>query len=377
MSRPLAELAIVFFKLGATSFGGPAAHIALMEDEVVRRQKWLDHDEFLDLLGATNLIPGPNSTEMALHIGRVRCGWKGLIVAGVASIAPAFACVLALSYVYVRYGTRPEISLVLDGVKPVMLAIVLQALVRLGRVALARPRAWVFGMAAFGLALAFSGQDVWILLGAGIVSLLAERLTGSRPRDLPRLSLLALGAPAAVGVVAGPVTSGGLFLVFFKIGATLFGSGYVLLSFLRTDLVLRLGWLSEGQLLDAVAVGQVTPGPLFTSATFVGYLLAGFPGAVAATVGIFLPAFLLVALSGPLVERLRRSSDVRAFLDGVNASAVALMAVVTLELFQAAAADRIRLLVFVASTATLLLTKINSAWLILAGGLIGLVRSVA
>ena len=377
MSRPLAELAIVFFKLGATSFGGPAAHIALMEDEVVRRQKWLDHDEFLDLLGATNLIPGPNSTEMALHIGRVRCGWKGLIVAGVASIAPAFACVLALSYVYVRYGTRPEISLVLDGVKPVMLAIVLQALVRLGRVALTRPRAWVFGMVAFGLALAFSGQDVWILLGAGIVSLLAECLTGSRPRDLPRLSLLALGAPAAVGVVAGPVTSGGLFLIFFKIGATLFGSGYVLLSFLRTDLVLRLGWLSEGQLLDAVAVGQVTPGPLFTSATFVGYLLAGFPGAVAATVGIFLPAFLLVALSGPLVERLRRSSDARAFLDGVNASAVALMAVVTLELFQAAAADRIRLLVFVASTATLLLTKINSAWLILAGGLIGLVRSVA
>ena len=324
----LLELARLFLKLGATAFGGPAAHIAMMEDEVVRRRGWLSRDEFLDLLGATNLIPGPNSTEMAIHVGHRRAGWAGLLVAGVCFIVPATAIVWVLAWVYVRYGRLPQVAGLLYGVKPVIIAIVVQALWGLGRSALKTRALVLAGLAS--AALSFAGvNELALLFGAGLAMALARGVARARALGvafLPPLSTLGLAAVAT----AQPFQLSTLFLVFLKVGAVLFGSGYVLLAFLRAELVVRLGWLSEGQLLDAVAVGQVTPGPVFTTATFVGYVLGGHAGAAAATAGIFLPAFLFVAVSGPLVPRLRRSAAAGAFLDGVNVASLALMAVVTL-----------------------------------------------
>jgi chromate transporter len=307
----LGELAVLFFRLGATAFGGPAAHIAMMEDEVVRRRRWLTEERFLDLLGATNLIPGPNSTELAIHIGWERRRWAGLLVAGLAFILPAMAITSALGWIYVRYGTVPAAGWLRYGVKPVILGVVVQALWGLAPRA-ARTRFLRVLAGACTLAAALGGNELAILFGAGAFSVAVARARsareggGARGGGAARLLAPLVPAAATAGAASG-VTLPSLFWVFLKTGSVLFGSGYVLLAFLRADLVQRLGWLTEAQLLDAIAVGQVTPGPVFTTATFVGWVLAGPRGAVVATVGIFLPAFVFVAASGPLVPRLRAS----------------------------------------------------------------------
>jgi chromate transporter len=372
-ARRLRELAVLFLRLGATAFGGPAAHIAMMEDEVVRRRKWLTHEEFLDLLGATNLIPGPNSTEMAIHIGHRRAGWAGLIVAGTCFILPAAAIVLAIAWAYVRFKTLPQADALLYGVKPVIIAVVLQALWGLARTAVRN--VFLAAVAAAAATANFLGVNELVLLFAA-GALAAAVQSARRARSHPSGShLLLLPALAGAGAAAGAATSfslGLLFLTFLKIGAVLFGSGYVLIAFLRADLVDRLHWLSEAQLLDAVAVGQVTPGPVFTTATFIGYVLGGMSGAIIATGGIFLPAFGFVAASGPLVPRLRRSQTAGAFLDGVNVASLALMAVVTVQLGRAALVDVPTVALALASALLLLRYRVNSAWLVLAGSLAGL-----
>jgi len=372
------ELAGLFLKLGAMSFGGPAAHVAMMEDEVVRRRGWLTRGQFLDLLGVTNLIPGPNSTEMAIHIGWLRARWRGLLVAGVCFILPAVVAVLVLAWAYVRFGARPEASALLWGIKPVVIAIVLQALWRLGRAA---AKTWALAaLAVAGAGLNLAGVDeLLVLFVAGAVyaagrGASTRRGGGGGDGALSGAPFVPLAVvPAALqGASAIPFGLWPLFGFFLKVGSVLFGSGYVLLAFLRADLVTRWGWLTEAQLMDAIAVGQVTPGPLSTTATFIGYLLGGVSGAVVATVGIFLPAFVFVAASGPIVPLLRRSPTAGAFLDGVNVASLALMAVVSWELGRSSIVDLPTLALAVASLFCLLRFRTNSAWLILAGALFGL-----
>jgi chromate transporter len=365
----LAELAKLFFRLGATAFGGPAAHIAMMRDEVVRRRRWMTEERFLDLLGATNLIPGPNSTEMAIHVGWDRRRWAGLIVAGVSFIVPAMLMTGVLGWAYVRFGKLPETSWLLWGVKPVILAVVLQALWSLAPTA---ARTWPLRVVG-GLAAAASAagvNEIVILLGAGLAIATRRARRGAGAGGLKQvLPVIPLAAGAAA---AQTVSLSGLFGVFLKIGSVLFGSGYVLLAFLRADLVHRLHWLTEGQLIDAIAAGQVTPGPVFTTATFIGYLLAGPKGALIATAGIFLPAFVFVAASGPLVPRLRASEIAGAFLDGVNVASLALMAVVTAQLGRAAIVDLPTGVLGVLGAVLLLRFRTNSTWLVLGGAVIGL-----
>jgi chromate transporter len=368
----LRELAWLFAKLGATAFGGPAAHIAMMEDEVVRRRAWMTRERFLDLLGATNLIPGPNSTELAIHIGHARAGYPGLLVAGLAFIVPAVLIVTALAWAYVRYGAIPEVAAVLYGVKPVIIAVVVQALWGLGKTAMKTRFLVAIAVAAFAASLA-GVNELIVLVGAGVLVALVRRVR-ERPLAMAAgwlpLPLLGAGTSAA----ATTTTAFGLwplFLVFVKIGSVLFGSGYVLLAFLRSDLVERLHWLTESQLLDAVAVGQVTPGPVFTTATFVGYVLGGGAGAAVATLGIFLPAFVFVAISGPLMPRIRSSPTVGAVLDGVNVASMALMAAVALELGRTAIVDLPTAVFAAAGAAVLIRFRINSAWLVLCGALVG------
>lgn len=378
----LLDLAGLFFKLGTIAFGGPAAHIAMMEDEVVRRRRWLTREEFLDYLGATNLIPGPNSTELAIHIGHSRAGWPGLLVAGACFILPAAFIVGVIAWAYVRYGTLPEASGVLYGIKPVVIAVVVQALYSLARTALKTRALMLLGAAAVSAG-ALGVHELLILFGAGLIMALSRALVAPAVQSSALLLPEAVrewrrtGWSVAVGgassAVAAPFGLWPLFWVFAKIGAVLFGSGYVLLAFLRADLVERLGWLTERQLLDAVAVGQVTPGPVFTTATFIGYVLGGAPGAVIATVGIFLPAFIFVALSGPLVPRLRRSQTAAVVLDGVTVASLALMAVVTWQLGRAALVDWLTLALAGLSAILLVGFRVNSAWLVLGGALVGLV----
>jgi chromate transporter len=371
------ELAGVFLKLGTIGFGGPAAHIAMMEDEVVRRRGWLTHGQFLDLLGATNLIPGPNSTEMAIHIGHQRAGWAGSVVAGVCFILPAASITLAFAWAYVHLGSLPQAGGFLYGVKPVIITVVVQALWRLGQSALKTTRLTMIALLA--AAANFLGMnELVVLCGAGVITALVDRLANNARAVPPVLSIVSAGVPllanggaATVATLVTPFGFTSLFLFFVKVGAVLFGSGYVLLAFLRADLVDRWRWLTEAQLLDAVAVGQITPGPVFTTATFIGYLLGGTPGAVVATCGIFLPAFLFVALSGPLIPRLRRSATAGAVLDGVNAASLALMAVVTWRLSWAAVVDVTTAILAIASAVLLMRSRLNAAWLVLGGGLVG------
>jgi chromate transporter len=383
-SRRLVELAALFLKLGTTSFGGPAAHIALMEDEVVRRRGWLSREELLDLIGAANLIPGPNSTELAIHIGHRRAGWPGLLTAGVSFILPAVLLVTAIAWAYVEYRSLPQLGWLLYGIKPVIIAIVVQALVRLGKTALKTSLLAAATVAAAAMALAGAHELLVIFgVGAAVAVLAALRRTrgGAGLVLLPAAlshrpeTCLALGGVAAAGIAAFSRTT--LFLVFLKIGSVLYGSGYVLLAFLRRDLVERLGWLSEAELLDAAAVGQVTPGPVFTTATFIGYLLDGPAGAALSTAGIFLPAFIFVAASAPFLPRLRRSALLGAALDGVNVASLAVMAVVTLGMTRAAIVDVPTAILGAASAIVLVATRVSSTWLILAGGATGLALGLA
>lgn len=372
-ARPLLELSALFFRLGTTAFGGPAAHIAMMEEEIVRRRSWLSREEFLDLLGATNLIPGPNSTEMAIHIGYRRAGWRGLVAAGVCFILPAAALVLGLAWAYTRYGSLPLGKGLLYGVKPVVIAVVLQALVSLTRTAFKTS-----GLAVLALSVAalnvYGLDEVLLLFLAGGLALATNiiRRPGAQAAGMmfPLLGWALASAPK-VAFGLGP-----LFLFFAKVGAVLFGSGYVLLAFLRADLVERWGWMSEAELMDAIAIGQVTPGPVFTTATFIGYLLGGLGGATVATLGIFLPAFVFVAVSGPLVPRLRRSATAGAFLDGVVAASLALMAVVTARLARSAVADVPTLVIFAGSCFLLFRYRVNSAWLVIAAATAGAALSL-
>jgi chromate transporter len=377
----LGELARLFLRLGTIAFGGPAVHVAMMEDEVVRRRRWLSRDEFLDLLGATNLIPGPNSTELAMHVGRARAGWLGLVVAGTCFILPAALSVTALAWAYVRFGRLPAAAGLLYGVKAVVIAVVAQALWRLGHTAVRTPWLVAVGLLAVG-AVAAGASELLVLLAAGTATAAARRIgpQGSpardgRPAALAGVPLAELGAGVAVAAATAPFGLWPLFTFFLKVGSVLFGSGYVLLAFLRSGLVVERGWLTEPQLLDAVAVGQVTPGPVFTTATFIGYLLAGGGGAAVATIGIFLPGFVLVALSGPLVPRLRRSPTAGAILDGVNVASLALMAIVTVQLARAALVDPLTVVIASASAVLLFRFGVNSAWLVLGGAAVGLIAS--
>jgi chromate transporter len=367
----LLDLALLFLRLGITSFGGPAAHIALMEEEVVRRRRWLTSEELLDLVGATNLIPGPNSTELAIHVGHRRAGWAGLVVAGVCFIAPGALVTLGLAFLYVRYGHMPRASAVLYGIKPVMIAVVARALFGLGKTALKSPALVLLAAAAVAAAIFGVDELAIIFAGGAFATVLAAR---PRATEKPEagVGLALAGAAGAGGAAAAAATPSSLFLVFVKIGSVLFGSGYVLLAFLRAELVEQRGWLTEAQLVDAIAVGQLTPGPLFTTATFAGYLVNGPAGAAAATGGIFLPAFVFVALSGPLVPKLRASRRAGAFLDGVNAASLALMAVVSVQLGRAALVDVPTIFVAVVSLVVLFKTKVSSLWLIAGGAAVGL-----
>ena len=383
MKSALPDLAQLFLKLGTVAFGGPAAHIAMMEDEVVRRRQWLTHEQFLDYVGATNLIPGPNSTELALHIGHARAGWRGLLVAGVCFICPAVLIVGSLAWAYVRFGTLPASTGLLYGIKPVVIAIVLQALVRLGRTVL-HSRVFVLAAAGCAVAAGLGVNELAILFAAGL-AMAVTRVRWSRPPAGLRTLLVPpawqakVGWPAGVAAaatVAPAATPFGLlplFGTFVKIGSVLFGSGYVLLAFMRADLVERMKWLTEQQLLDAVAVGQFTPGPVFTTATFVGYLLGGGSAAFVATVGIFLPAFVFVAVSGPLVPRIRRSPTAGAFLDGVNVASLALMAAVTWQLGRVALNEPLALAIAAISVVLLLRFRVSSTPLIVGGALIGFI----
>jgi len=378
-SASLRELAAFFLRLGTTAFGGPAAHIAIMEDELVRRRGWLSREKFLDLLGASNLIPGPSSSELAIYIGYQRAGFAGLLVAGGCFILPAFVMVSVFAWAYVRFGHLPAISALLYGVKPVVIAVILQALWGLSRTAVKTEFLGILAVAS-AVAAYFGLHPLLLLLAAGAAAALTKvdfhraGITSFAPGvafgRVMRVPRAALGTAAAA--IAAPVTLSSLFLVFLKIGAVVFGSGYVLLAFLRADLVNHRGWLTDAQLIDAVAVGQVTPGPVFTTATFIGYILAGMRGATIATAGIFLPAFVLVAISGPIVSGIRKSKIAGAFLDGVNVASLALMAVVSWQLARASLINIETALIAVIALVALLRFRVNSAWLVLGGALIGI-----
>lgn len=386
MSGPattLGELARLFLRLGVTAFGGPAAHIAMMKLEVVDRRRWLSEQEYLDLLGATNLIPGPNSTEMAIHIGLLRGGWRGLLVSGACFIVPAALMVAGLAWAYVSFGSLPQGRGVLYAVKPVIIVVVLQAILGLLRPALKNRGLATLGLVALVVSLA-GLDELTVLFGSGsvcgiIAATRKDRLSLNWKAALGLLMLLAMPLGLTALESSSPhqsFSNSALFWFFLKIGSVLYGSGYVLLAFLQGTLVEQWGWLTPVQLLDATAVGQFTPGPVFTTATFIGYLLSGGFGAFLATVAIFLPSFLFVALSGWLLPRVRGSALAAAVLDGVNVAALALMIAVTVELGRSALVDWQTLLIAGISAVLLLHFKINSVWPILAAAAAGLVLSM-
>lgn len=353
----LKEIALLFLKLGITGFGGPAAHIAMMEEETVRKRKWITEQQFLDFLGATNLIPGPNSTEMAIHIGGERGGRLGLIVAGICFILPAMLIVMLVAWFYKTYGELPQVQGVLYGVKPVIIAVIAQAVWNLTQKTMKRTALIAF--AAFAAIASIGGMPelaVLIIVGAMAIALRASAFKG----------------PTTLAVTVVPFALSTLFLFFLKVGSVLYGSGYVLLAFLQGELVARYGWLTQAQLLDATAVGQFTPGPVFTTATFIGYFLAGTPGAIVATIGIFLPSFVFVALSKSLVPAIRKSIWAGAFLDGVNAASLGLMAAVVFHLGREAIVDSLTFALALLSVFLLVRLKINSVWVVLIGAICGL-----
>jgi chromate transporter len=367
----LSEIIRLFLWLSLIGFGGPAAHIALMEREFVERRGWLSREQFLDLVGGCNLLPGPSSTQVAMALGYTRRRWSGLFAAGCCFILPAALATLALAWAYVRYGHLPQAQGSLYGAKPVMVAIIAQAVWRLGRMAL---RGWILGLlgaACFAAALADAPPIAILLVSGGLLLTLAWQK--SRPDSSNRSIWWFAGvgsvSAASLGNAIGPVSLG---LTFLKLGVVVFGSGYVLLAFLRDDLVNRLHWITEQQLLDAITAGQVTPGPVFATATFIGYLLRGWSGALIATVAIFLPSFFLAGAVGALAGRIRKSKLAAAFIDGVNAGAVALMAEVGIMLGKATFVDGWAWAIGLVSALFLLRFQVNATWLILGGAAIGI-----
>lgn len=370
----LREVFSLFSRLGTTAFGGPAAHIGMMHDETVKRRKWFSDQEFLDLIGATNLIPGPNSTEMAIHIGFLRAGWRGLIAAGVSFIAPAILIVLVLAWLYVEYGSTPQAEWLLYGIKPVVIAIIAQALWNLGRKAV--KGALTAAIAILVITGYFLGvNEIALLFLGGLIVMLVMNFQRLRSQALKAI-LIPVGVSGINAQTSVPFSLPALFHTFLKIGSVLYGSGYVLLAFLRTDFVVRYGWLTDQQLIDAVAIGQVTPGPVFTTATFIGYLLGGIPGALLATLGIFLPSFIFVAISNPFIPRLRNSSWFSGLLDGVTVASLGLMAAVTWQLGRVSLIDPLTILIGLIALILLMRFKISSTWLIAGGALVGWLSSL-
>jgi chromate transporter len=370
----IGELARLFTRLGFTAFGGPAAHISMIHDEVVTRRRWLDDQRFLDLIGVTNLIPGPNSTEMTMHVGHERAGWPGLIVSGVCFIVPAALIVLVLAWAYVEYGDTPNGEALLYGIKPAVIVIIAQALIRLGSSAV---KGWSTGLIGVAAGIAYlMGVNELAILALGGIFVMAARSAG-KIRMMSLIPVWGMGGFAVAASGSDPLSLGRLFLVFLKAGAFLYGSGYVLLAFLHGDLVDRFQVLTEQQLLDAISIGQVTPGPVFTTATFIGYVLGGLPGAAVATIGIFLPAFLFVGAVTPFVRRIRDRMWTASVLDGVNAAALGLMAGVTLQLSQDALVDPFSVGIGLVAAALVWRTRVNSTWLVVGGGVAGLSASLA
>lgn len=353
------EIGKVFFKLGTLAFGGPAAHIAMMDDEIIEKRNWISREKFMDLIGATNLIPGPNSTEMAIHLGFERGGGLGLLIGGIAFIFPAMAITLFFAYLYVRFGDIPQVGSILYGMKPVIIVIILNALFRLGKSVIKSKFYFILGIFIVGIYLLGIGEIPLLLLSGIFITLIKNR---NRIKEkffaVSPLSLMAI------------------FLIFLKIGSVLYGSGYVLLAFLEAEFVDKLGILTNQQLVDAIAVGQFTPGPVFTTITFIGYLLKGFPGAIVATIGVFIPSFSLVWLLNPIIPKLRNSAWLSGILDGVNLGALALMAVVTVKLGITSLIDPISIFIFIISLFTIIKIKINSPWIILLGGIIGFLSNL-
>jgi chromate transporter len=362
----LREIAREFLRLGFVAFGGAAAHIAMMEERFVRRNGWVSRERFLDLVGAVNLLPGPTSTELTIYLGELRGGFAGLIVAGTCFILPAAVLVVALAWAYLRFGALPQVAGLLFGIKPVVVALLAQAVWNLARTAL--KNGGLAMLAAAVIASSILGANVLaLLIGAGVFWMLmreGRKRLSTNAANASILGVLSVGGALAVGVLP-------LFLYFLKIGAVLFGSGYVLLPVLRADLVVRMKWLSDAQLLDAIAVSQATPGPFFTVATFIGYLLGGWRGAALSTVGMFVPAFVYVAVTAKFLVKLRKSPVAGAFLDGVNAAAVALMAVVGWQFARAALVNLPAAALLLLSALLLFRFKINSAWLVLGGAAAG------
>lgn len=359
----LAEVARVFFRLGCIAFGGPAAHISMMEDEVVRKRKWISGEHFLDLVGATNLIPGPNSTEMTMHCGHERAGWKGLVIAGMCFILPAVVITGVIAWAYEEFGSLPNIQRFIYGIKPAIIAIIVSTMISLGKKAM---KSFVLaGLGVMAAIITLLGvNEIYVLFGGGLIGILIYFI--SRPERLTSLVPLVLFTP-----VIREISGWQIFLTFLKIGAILYGSGYVLFAFLDAELVNR-GLLSKQQLIDAIAVGQFTPGPVFSSATFIGWQLGGIYGAVAATVGIFLPSFIFVAFSNPIIPKLRRSPVMSAFLDAVNVVSIAIILAVVIEMGRETLLDWRTVIIAIVSFGVMLYFKrLNSALIVIGGAVLG------
>ena len=376
------ELATLFFKLGTIGFGGPAAHIAMMEDEVVNRRKWLSREHYLDLIGATNLIPGPNSTEIAIHIGYIHAGLPGLIVAGVCFILPAVLVTAAFAWVYVQFGQLPQVAPLLYGIKPAILAIIFGAMWRLGKKAAKSRKLIIVGLIVV-LGLFLGLNELLCLLLGGLLGMLWLRFgsnnnLGATILVLPLTSFVPLNA-VATSVTTTSVSLWQLALFFLKVGSVLYGSGYVLVAFLQGGLVENLGWLTQQQLLDAIAIGQFTPGPVLSTATFIGYIIAGIPGALVSTLGIFLPSFVFVAILNPIIPRLRASRWLGSFLDAINISSVALMLAVTIELalgiflLPKGGIDWFAVLISLVAGVLVVRLRLNPVWIVLGGAVTGLI----
>lgn len=356
----LREVAKVFFKLGCIGFGGPAVHIAMMQDEVVTKRKWFSHEHFLDLIGATNLIPGPNSTEMTMHCGHERAGWRGLVIAGICFIFPAVIITSVFAWAYKQYGSLPEVAPFLSGIKPAILAVIVSAMVTLGQKTFKTIQLSIIGIACVVASLA-GVNEIVVLFGAGGLGILYHILKTSRNKNFHSLFPLLVLQPSNLK----------LYLIFLKVGAILYGSGYVLFAFLDTELV-KTGILSRQELIDAIAVGQFTPGPVFSAATFIGWQIGGLAGAVAATIGIFLPSFLFVALLNPLIPKLRTSAIMSSFLDTVNAASVSIILVVCVEMGKDSIQDWRGIVIAIAGfIITVLYKKINTAFIVLGGAILG------
>lgn len=380
-STALRQLARLFLKLGVVAFGGPAAHIAMMEDEIVKRRNWVSHEHFLDLLGAINLIPGPNSTEMAIHIGYVRAGWRGLIVAGICFIFPAVAITLILAYLYVAYGSLPQLQPFVSGIRPAIIAVILAAVFRLGKSVVKNPLMVVLGVLVLIMNLA-GFDEILLLLVSGAVGLIwsnrrqLRQAISSTFALLPLLSVQTFATSVDAQSMSGSATVIGLGLFFLKIGSILYGSGYVLVAFLQAGLVDTRHWLTQPQLFDAIAVGQFTPGPVLSTATFIGYLILGIPGAAITTIGIFLPSFVFVLIVSPFIPKVRKSSSASGFLNGVNAASLGLMLAVTVKLATAALSGIASWFILLLAMVVVIAWNINTAWIVLGSAILGWLSSM-